>query len=169
MPVGAFARYWLGIAFEKSGNYAAAQTTLEEGLAIGSASNSRRAIAHIGSMLGRLHYTMGNYATAHTYYLESLKRLYDLSDRWGEALVLNGLVLVLMARGQSEQAVCLSGAVAALRNTLRASLPPSEREEYERHIAGLQDMLSPATFTAARAQGERMTREQTIAYALATT
>ena len=70
------------------------------------------------------------------------------------------------ADGQPERAVRLFGAAAALLDTLKASLAPADRNDYERTVATLRAQLGTQRFTAAWADGQALTLEQAIAYAI---
>jgi predicted ATPase/class 3 adenylate cyclase/Tfp pilus assembly protein PilF len=73
----------------------------------------------------------------------------------------------LAARQQRPaRAAQLFGAAETLREAIGAPLPPSERVDYDRDVAGARAQLDEATFAAAWAQGCAMTLEQAIELAL---
>ena len=75
----------------------------------------------------------------------------------------------LAARQQRlARAVRLLSAAATLREAVGAPLPPGERADYDRDLASAHAQLDEATFAAAWAEGQAMTLEQAVAYALAT-
>ena len=49
---------------------------------------------------------------------------------------------------------------------LGAPLPPAERPDYERNLAAARAQLDEVTWQTAWAEGQAMTQEQAIAYAL---
>ena len=58
------------------------------------------------------------------------------------------------------------GAASALRDAIGSSLPPDEREEYDRQVVFARQALGDETFSAAWTQGRAMTLEQAIQFAL---
>jgi len=75
-------------------------------------------------------------------------------------------VALAAAQGQPERALHLAGAAAALRETIGAPLPPTEQEEFERHLEMARQTLDEEAAAKALANGRAMTLEQAIEYAL---
>jgi tetratricopeptide (TPR) repeat protein len=74
----------------------------------------------------------------------------------------------LAARQQRPaRAARLFGAAETLREAIGAPLPPSERVDYDRDVAGARAQLGEEAFAAAWAAGRAMTVEQAISEALA--
>lgn len=71
-----------------------------------------------------------------------------------------------VTQGQPAAAIRLAGAAAALRSARGVSLPPTAQSYFDKTIHGLQGQLDAATFATAQAEGETMTQEQAIRYAL---
>ena len=69
-------------------------------------------------------------------------------------------------RAQLERAAQLYGAVAFLRDAIGAPIPLNERPSYDRDLAATRTALGDAVFEAAWAEGQVMTLEQAVAYAL---
>src|SRR5262249_3364815 len=69
-------------------------------------------------------------------------------------------------QGKAPRAARVFGAAEALRAALGAPLPPCERAAYEHDVAAARAQLDTAAFAAAWAEGQAMTLEQAIAYAL---
>jgi hypothetical protein len=65
--------------------------------------------------------------------------------------------------------VRLCGAAEALREVIGSPIPAPERLIYERTIAALRAQLDEITFAAMWAEGQAMTPEQVIAFALTAT
>ena len=61
----------------------------------------------------------------------------------------------------------LLAAAQALRDAVGTVLPSSDRAEFEQHMSHARAILGGETFAAAWAEGQRMTLEQAVAYALA--
>jgi hypothetical protein len=64
------------------------------------------------------------------------------------------------------QAARLFGAAAALREAISAPRPPAFRSYYERDLTAVRDRLGQEAFETAWAEGQGMTPEQAIEYAL---
>jgi hypothetical protein len=77
-----------------------------------------------------------------------------------------GLAAVARAQGQLWHAAALLAAAQTLREALGLRRAPSESADYERELTALQAALDKEAFAAAWAQGQAMTLEQAIEYAL---
>jgi tetratricopeptide (TPR) repeat protein len=69
-------------------------------------------------------------------------------------------------QGQMEKAVILLGATDAWHTRLHNARLPRERQEREACITELREEMSAQVFTAAWVEGQAMTQEQAVAYAL---
>jgi hypothetical protein len=99
-------------------------------------------------------------------YEESLGLVRALGDKPGIAGSLAVLVALAVATSQIERAVRLSGAVDALLQALGSVLEPLERGLYDTAVNAARAQLDAATFDALWAEGQAMTLEQAVAYAL---
>jgi hypothetical protein len=70
------------------------------------------------------------------------------------------------SQGRPQEAARLLGAAEALLKASGSTWWPADRVEYERNLATLRAALSEAAFAAAWAEGQAMTLERAIAYAL---
>ena len=75
---------------------------------------------------------------------------------------LEGWAGVEVAQGQPMWAARLWGAAEALREAIRAPLPPIERADYERAVAAACRSLGEQAFAAAWAQGRSMSLDQVL-------
>jgi predicted ATPase len=82
------------------------------------------------------------------------------------ARALLGLACVAQTALQSERAVCMLGASQALLTTTRNSLDVWERAYLDRCLTQLHAQLPPDQFARAWAEGEVMTQDQAVVYAL---
>jgi len=73
---------------------------------------------------------------------------------------------VCLATSGAEPACRLLGAAEALRETLRAPLPPADQERYQQGCAAARAALGEQAFEAAWAKGRTMSWEEAVAYAL---
>jgi hypothetical protein len=70
------------------------------------------------------------------------------------------------ALGQLGRAARLSGAVEALRETIGSRLEQEEQTEHERTISAARSGLDESRFNELWREGQAMTLEQAVAYAL---
>ena len=109
---------------------------------------------------------------------ESLRLLGELGDRRNAAYLLEGWASLAAAlssaqpkdqhgsRERAQRAARLFGAAGAVRTASGIPLPPVDRWWYERYLATARAQLDERSWEAAWAEGQAMTLEQAIAYAL---
>jgi hypothetical protein len=72
-------------------------------------------------------------------------------------------------QGQFIQAAKLLGAAEAILVSIAAPLLPADQHEYDHNVAALGEQLGAGELAAAWAEGQTMSMERMIAYALAPT
>ena len=158
----------LGHVAQLQGEYERAARLHEESLAPFDQIGPRhQGTVHAHQSLGETALAQGDAALATTHFVEALVLSRDLGDRAGMAWCLAGLAGVAAAGGQPERAAWLWGAAEALRQTIGVRAAPASRTTRERLIARAREQLGEAAFNAAWAEGQKMTMEQAVAYALA--
>jgi len=158
--------------------YRYATELLEESLALRREVGSKWGVA---ASLGTLAWgtlRQGDLKQAVTLLAESLTLRRELEDVGGIAWCLEKLAEIALITGQREsslrrdedfqRAARLFGAAAALRESIGSVIDLVDQPEYERQIGIVQAHLDEATVTAAWAEGQAMTLEQAVNYALAT-
>jgi tetratricopeptide (TPR) repeat protein len=153
----------LGNLAVQRGDYAAAIPLFAESLALAREVQDEASIAVTLDWMGKVAYDQGDYARALALYQESLRLHRALKDKGNTASCLEGLAAVLIAMGRSETAARAFGASDALRESIGAPVPPSERDDYDAAIAALKQALSPETLAWEWGQGRGMTLEQIAA------
>ena len=88
-----------GILADRQGDYPAAQSLLEEGLALRKELGDKKGIAATLNNLASLAQQQGDYATARSIYEESLALKKELGDKWSIAISLSNLGLVVQQQG----------------------------------------------------------------------
>lgn len=116
--------------------------------------------------LGAIDAERGEYSSARLKVEQGLIVLYELRDQKAIAGCLENLAKISTALRQTQKAVRLLGAAAALRDTISAPLRPVDRSDVERDVADARAALGEEAFAAAWAQGRAMTLEQAVEYAL---
>ncbi len=97
---------------------------------------------------------------------ESLELTVAIRNRRGVAACLVGLAGLAIAQGYCVHAVRLLAAVDTLLNDIAAHLLLTDQVEYERHLKSVRAQLDSPTFDRAWAEGQSMTMEQAVSYAL---
>jgi predicted ATPase/class 3 adenylate cyclase/Tfp pilus assembly protein PilF len=152
------------------GDLTSAQSRYEEGLTLMRQLGHQQGAAYGLHNLGLVAYKQGDFASARALYLESLERMRKLGDRWAMAYALERLA-ALAAEGQrreegARRAARLLGAAETLRDVLGSPVAPADRPDHDATVAAVCAALSGETFAAAWAEGQAMTLEQAVEYAL---
>lgn len=136
---------------------------LEESMALHQAVGDRRGIALglYGQGWLALHY--GDYATARSYYRESLTILMELGHQWFSILCIEGLAYTASLQAQFSAAARLWGATKALREAIGAPASPTLTFIYERAISNVRNQLGEEQFATAWLEGQAMTSAQILA------
>jgi predicted ATPase/DNA-binding SARP family transcriptional activator len=158
----------LGHVAAARGEYAEAAARYEESLAIARQAENAWVMASALLSAADVARARGESERAIAMLKESLGHYRAFRAPWGICLVLSTMAAVLVERGQSERAACLFGAEQALRNTIGYVVGARWRPVQERDLASARATLGGETFQAAWAEGETMTREQAVEYALST-
>jgi predicted ATPase len=148
---------------------------LNQGNATGAATCFRQAVTLLRELkhqdlplalrgLGRALQEQGNDMGAFAVLVESLTSCRELGLKYAGGACLAAMAGLWVGRGQPVRAARLFGASQALRGTSAA--PIGALVYYTRDVASVRIQLDEATFAAAWAEGEAMTLEQAVAYAL---
>ena len=116
---------------------------------------------------------LGNVALAEGDY-DGAAALYRRSLVWARESVVTSFVLNTLAclasllglQGQPQRAARLMGASEALLESMGVKLQPNEQRLYDQGVAMVREQLGDETFNALRAEGQAMTLDQAIEYAL---
>ncbi|MEO8391737.1 MAG: tetratricopeptide repeat protein [Chloroflexota bacterium] len=108
----------------------------------------------------------GDDTRAHGQLTESLILLRDLGERWQTTHTLEVFACLAALQGHLTKATRIFGAAEVLRETLGAPMLLFQRHFNERGVASLRAQLDEAGFAAAWAEGQAMTLDQVVAYAL---
>jgi predicted ATPase len=171
----------LGGALHELGNVAralgervTARRLFEEKRALDEARGNQHGTAFALQALGELSEEEGDRAQAWTCYAGALTNLRDASDFERAMTVLQGMAFLSLTGGAPARALRLAGAVMAAQNTsglqwrwdiaVQQKLAPHQEWEQIRDAA--QQALGPQAAATAWAEGQAMTLEEAIAYAL---
>jgi predicted ATPase len=155
--------FGLGELAELRGDLAAAQSLGEEGIAVCHEVGEQWNLGWLHLSLGRLAKKQGDRERAYDRYKESLAIFQELDNEFGIIVSLEWLAMLTGAQEEPERAARLFGAAASLREAIGAGHLPSPGSE-RTHV--IRVALGEEAFAAAWEEGQAMTLEQAIEYAL---
>jgi predicted ATPase/class 3 adenylate cyclase len=156
----------LGLLAQCQQDYARASQFLEESLAIYQSIGTKSGAAQTLIYLGMVKHFQGQQEQAMTLCQEGLSIARELADGRTIYEAMAILAMIACAQGKMWRAARLSGAVETLMESLKSSIPPSHRDDYEQRIAKARAALGDEIFAAAKREGRALALEQAIAYAL---
>jgi non-specific serine/threonine protein kinase len=163
----AFALHLLGIAAYIEGDYATSRGYYERSLALRREIGYREGIAILLGLLGIVAVRQREFAKAHALFTEALETMRGLLNEWGLSVNVAMFAGLAGAQGQLVEAVRLAGASAALRESWQTPLIPLIESVLDEGLARARQVLDPATYAAAWAEGQAMSREESLAAAVA--
>jgi DNA-binding NarL/FixJ family response regulator len=158
----------LGWLAGQQGDYAIAHAHCAEALALHRAVGHPWSIAEALNLLGEILQRQGKLEQAGAHYREGLLLAGELGDKAGAAHFLHHLGTLAQDQTQSERATCLFAAAAVLRNLSDGVLYRTymDRTVQEGAIATVRTTLGEEAFAARWSEGQALTLDQAIAYAL---
>jgi predicted ATPase/transcriptional regulator with XRE-family HTH domain len=156
----------LGLIAYFQGQHERATALYEESLALVRALEDQNSIAMTLGNLGLVAFVQGDYERALTLQQEALALGRKVTNKPWLARGIEHFALIAAATNAPERAARLFGAAAVLREQFNATLPPNDREFNARYIAEATALLGPEGFSAAWAEGQMMSSDEAIAYAL---
>jgi predicted ATPase/class 3 adenylate cyclase len=151
---------------DAEGNYLVAKALLDKALETWYELELEFNLAYARHVQGRVAQHEGDWDMARACYGESLAIWRDLGNGRFVAELLEGFAQVVQAQRQPERAARLFGAAAALREAGRWPQPPAHRADYELAAAATRSVIGEEGFAAAWSEGQAMTLEEAVAYAL---
>ncbi|MSP13746.1 MAG: tetratricopeptide repeat protein [Chloroflexi bacterium] len=176
-PRTAKALLTLGQVALNQGDYERARAFLEESLSLAQELGNRQRSAKALLTLGQVAVAQGEEQRAASLLLESLSLLREPGYGIDLVVCLAEVAEVARLQGQIRQAVRLCGGADALLKGVQPWTDPYGRPEYERSVAAfhtqmeetvaaLRAKMKETVFAAAWAEGQGMTGEEAITYAL---
>ena len=154
-----------------AGDYDQAQKVYEESLTISRETGEIYRQLALEANLGYIAYRKGDYERARDLAASCMKLRLEVGEKpWEMPWPFNelfGIAGPLGMLGESEKAARLLGASTALMDMVASKYQPSDMPEVAKYIADVQELMDEASFKAAWAEGETMTMEEAVAYALA--
>ena len=159
----------LGWVAGQQGDYTAAYAYLANALAFHRAGGNSWSIAEAINMLGEILQRQRELEQAGTLYREGLLITHEIGDKAGMGYFLHHLGTLAQDQDQLERAACLFAAAANLRRLAGGVLYRTftDRTAPESAIAAIRTGLGEAAFSVRWAEGQAMTLDQAVDYALA--
>jgi len=162
----AFSLWGLAETARVQGDLATARALYEETLATAAEVGAKGTTAAVLSELGTVALDATDYALAHAQYGESLVLFRDMGAAKAIGDRLSCFAVLAAAQAQPARALRLAGAATALYDAIGELPPAIEVARWERRLAPARQALSAAEQTMAWAQGQTMTLDHAITYAL---
>ena len=158
----------LGEVARRRGDYGQASQVGEDSLAVRQQHGHRERIAASLDGLGRVAGSLGDFATAHSRQMEALAIRLEEGHPINLAYSFHALAILAAAQGPAERAARLFGAAAPYHPGLfyYHAVPPIWGAEHERTVGAIRARLGEMALTRLLAEGEAMTLEQAVTYAL---
>ena len=157
----------LGDLLCRQGEFAAARRGLEEALSMRAEVGDRWHVAMVLTLLGDVARFQGDCREASAFYSEGLGLLRELGSTWYLAQCFKGLAGANAAEGQPETATQLLAAAEATLAATGHVLPYSDRADQDRIVADVRSVLGEVSFAAAWAEGQALSLQEAIDFALA--
>jgi hypothetical protein len=157
----------IGELARTQGNDEQAQAVYEECLILASETGEVRREAMMLCNLGFLAMHRADIKAARQLFSKALIKSQALGH--DKRLTVTGVLLLagtIAASGEMERAARLFGAADALFKPTGVGLSPGDQPEHERNLALVRSQLDESTFQMCWNEGQSMTLEQAVAYAL---
>jgi predicted ATPase len=119
--------------------------------------------------LGRVAQSQRDYTAARSFYSEVIDVAQEIRNGFIKTVYLSACATLAAAQRKPDKAARLVGAVEKQIPSIRFELSPTERAEYDEAIAAARVALGEEAFTKAWAEGQKMTIDEAIEYALSNT
>ena len=148
------------------GHYEQAYTYLRESAAFSEQFGYRIGYLFTRSLLGYLALQQGKIAEAHEIFTETVRGFFDDKNEIGVAFNLEGMAGLFVAVGKLEIAAQLVGWSDALRKRIGDPRQALEQADVDKIIAACLAKIGEAAFSDAYDEGQKMTLDEAVAYAL---
>jgi DNA-binding CsgD family transcriptional regulator len=156
----------LGYGALLAGDHERATELLEEAAALLRERGHKSFLEYALDNLGWVALARGDHQQAKVLLEESLALCKELGDKMVAAESIEGLACAAGARGEAERAARLFGAAQALREAVGAHKPPDDVALREPYLTETRSLLGEQAWEAYFAEGQRMTFEEAVEYAL---
>ena len=162
----ATALYALGKVAWAQGDYDLAGKLYKEVLTMNQEMENKFSVAYALYGLGKVAEAKGDYASARSSHAKALTIRRETANRRAIAYSLNALAALAVAQKKATVAACLFGATEELQKLIQFTMSPREHLEHDQAIAAARAMLGEEEFAKAWVEGQTMTLEEAVVYAL---
>jgi predicted ATPase/DNA-binding SARP family transcriptional activator/DNA-binding CsgD family transcriptional regulator len=155
-----------GYEFLLQGDYERAQALNEEAAELAREQGNKYKLHYSLDNLAWAALMRGDHRQAEAPFRENLVLCQELGDKLIASESLEGLACILGARRKTERMVKLFGAAETLRETVGFSQSSAQRALREPYLTAARSQLDEASWEAAFAEGQTMSLEEAIGYAL---
>jgi predicted ATPase/class 3 adenylate cyclase/Tfp pilus assembly protein PilF len=156
----------LGVMADSEGDLAQARALYTEALTVHQRAAAKLDIAICLCNLAGVSQQEGDYGDAERTYKQALRIAHGMADPAWVLTALEGLGSVARSRGNAGRGAQLLGACQSIREAVGLAPTASSAEEYRTHAAAAREALGHHAFEAAWAEGQAMTLDEAVAYAL---
>ncbi len=156
----------LGLVACYQNDYVTAHALHQESLGIFRALDERSGIAMAAGNLGHDAMHLGRLEEAHTWQSESLRLFSEVGDKDGVTECLERFAMLANAMESFKRAAMFFGAASVLRKEAGTLLALADQAEYDRELKVTRSKLDNPSFDTAWAEGQVMTLEKLITYAV---
>lgn len=162
----AFSLGVLGDLAFREGNYLQARAYYEDSISLAQEVGATWNIGWGPVRLGYVALRQGDAARAKRLFEEGQQHLKEIGEMVGVVYALEGLASLATMQEQPERAARIFAWADATREAPGHTRPPVQQADVDRDLATIHSQLDEATFSAVWAEGQAMTLEQAVAYAL---
>ena len=156
----------IGVVAQARGDYALARSTLEQALEMNVKLANRASQAAIVGNLALVSQSQGDLASARSLYEQGLMLDRELGNQVGIAGKLEGMADLSVVQAQWIRACRLIGAAEKLMEKINTPIEPIDRERHDRVVESIRERLGETAFIEAMVEGQAMTVEQAVDFAL---
>ena len=156
----------LGEAARCQRDYDRASQLYEETLTISRRMDANNFIASALYGKAEIARSRNDYGQARELHQEALAIRQRISHTFGITYSLNALAELAVIQGKAKQAVRLFSAIEVMYKRWEVGQPPTERAEHDHAIVAVRAQLDEATFNSLWAEGQKITVEQAVEFAL---
>jgi non-specific serine/threonine protein kinase len=164
--VAGWCLHLLGRAAHMRGDYATARELYGESLAVRQEVGDRDGSAIVLDLMGMLSFHEQKYEDALALLTRGIRLSHELKYGWTTANALATFACIALATGQPARAVRLGAAAEGWTRMLAVTLVPDHRMAMDAALARARADLGEMAFAAAWTEGDAMSTDEAVAYAL---
>jgi hypothetical protein len=148
------------------GDFEKAQSLLEENLTIASELGQRMSFLLNNILLGHIMMQQGKISEAQSILFETTREFLKVGSDIGVAASFHYMAGLYIAMDKPDVAACLIGSADATREKINSIRPPFDQGELDKMIATCLEKIGEVAFSDAYEEGQKMSLDEAVAYAL---